>query len=215
MSRSQFCCLQHVLCQKKSNQLFQSPVFVVWSLGGIESLLAFCLCHFNCLPLVSFHRHWSLSNVQGPEREPFMLIQCRVNGISWYKSYVLYIAIQIHADHKISIHPSIHASVCPPVRPSSLKPPMMQNKLTTALFVLPQWTVRKIITSFYCQNTHISCWMPTEKFIILQQSKSKTTNDNFIFTDELFCLHAFLMYLTWMGGACCGCVRGCYWAGCR
>lgn len=46
----------------------KSPVSVVWSVVGLLSLLAFCLCHLFCPSLVSVHRHWSLSNVHGPKK---------------------------------------------------------------------------------------------------------------------------------------------------
>lgn len=44
----------------------ESPVSVVWSVGGSVSLLALCLCHMLCPSLMSVHWHWSLSNVHGP-----------------------------------------------------------------------------------------------------------------------------------------------------
>lgn len=72
MPRSYFCRFSRVLRQRMSNQLIRSPVFVVWSLGGMVPWLAFCLCHFSCWPLVPFQWHWSHSNVQGPERAAVM-----------------------------------------------------------------------------------------------------------------------------------------------
>lgn len=90
MPRSWYSCFK-----KMSSQSFQSPAFVVWSLGGMVSLLAFCLCHFICPTLVSFQPQSSLSNVQEPEREPFM------RGVTL--TYALCIATQISANQEMNL----------------------------------------------------------------------------------------------------------------
>lgn len=47
----------------------RSPVSMVWSVGGLVLLLAFCLCHLLCPVLTSTHWHWPVSNVHGPETD--------------------------------------------------------------------------------------------------------------------------------------------------